>query len=81
MSRLIKKAILKVIKLYQKTLSFDHGWLAPQYPYGHCRYYPSCSEYSYQAIDKHGVFKGALMGFWRILRCHPFSKGGIDLLK
>ena len=46
-----------------------------------CRFEPSCSEYTYQAIFKYGVFKGIILGIWRILRCNPFSKGGEDLLK
>jgi len=77
----IKKLILNIIKLYQKTLSFDHGWFSYQYPHGYCRFYPSCSEYSYRAINKYGLIKGGIKGIWRILRCNPFSKGGIDLLK
>lgn len=43
-----------------------------------CRYWPSCSEYALQAIQKHGVLKGGLLGAWRIMRCNPWSKGGID---
>ena len=41
-------------------------------------YIPSCSEYTLEAILKHGFFYGSLLGFWRILRCNPFSKGGFD---
>jgi len=43
-----------------------------------CRFTPTCSEYTAQAIAKHGVFKGILLGTWRILRCNPFSRGGFD---
>ncbi len=43
-----------------------------------CRFYPTCSEYTLQAISKHGAFKGCLMGFCRILRCNPLFSGGID---
>ncbi len=43
-----------------------------------CRYYPSCSEYSLQAIRVHGPIKGLILGTWRILRCNPWSKGGVD---
>jgi hypothetical protein len=46
-----------------------------------CKFEPSCSEYTYQAIDKHGVFKGLVFGTWRILRCNPWSKGGYDPVK
>jgi putative membrane protein insertion efficiency factor len=43
-----------------------------------CRYVPSCSEYAAEAIEKHGAIRGVLMGAWRLLRCHPFVKGGFD---
>lgn len=46
-----------------------------------CRYYPTCSEYTKQAIKKYGIIKGGFIGFKRILRCNPFSKGGYDPLK
>jgi len=46
-----------------------------------CRYTPTCSEYTYQAIEKYGVLKGGLMGLKRIIRCNPFSKGGYDPVK
>lgn len=46
-----------------------------------CRFDPYCSEYMYQAIDKHGILKGGLRGVWRIFRCNPFSKGGYDPVK
>lgn len=47
----------------------------------HCKYEPTCSEYTRQAINKYGFFKGTFIGFKRILRCNPFSKGGYDPLK
>jgi len=46
-----------------------------------CRFTPTCSEYTAQAIEKYGVIKGILLGIWRILRCNPFCKGGDDPLK
>jgi hypothetical protein len=75
----MKKIILKLIKLYQKT-SFFHNevfktlFLTDQV----CKFEPTCSRYTYQAIDKYGVLKGSFLGFRRIIRCHPFSKGGYD---
>ena len=43
-----------------------------------CPYFPSCSQYGLEAIEKYGAFKGSLLAIWRILRCNPFSKGGVD---
>lgn len=75
----MKELIIKIISAYQKTVSPDHSQLGKRrYPYGYCRYYPSCSEYSKQAIVEHGLIKGVIMGFYRIIRCNPFSKGGHD---
>ncbi len=68
----------KIIRLYQKTLSFDHGPLKALSPYGFCRFHPTCSQYAYEAIERHGAIRGVTLGVWRILRCHPWSKGGID---
>jgi hypothetical protein len=70
--------LIKLIRFYQKTLSFDHGIFRVLFPYGHCRFHPTCSEYAIQAIDKYGVAKGGLKSAWRILRCNPFNKGGFD---
>lgn len=72
---------LKMIKLYQRTLSFDHGPMKDLFPGGFCRYQPTCSQYTYDAIKKYGLIKGGLMGGWRILRCNPWSKGGHDHVK
>jgi putative membrane protein insertion efficiency factor len=63
--------LLPIIRLYQMVIS-------PALPENTCRFYPSCSHYSYQAIYKHGVFRGGLMSIWRILRCNPFNRGGHD---
>jgi putative component of membrane protein insertase Oxa1/YidC/SpoIIIJ protein YidD len=62
MRTLTKKAIV----LYQKTLSPDHGAFKVFYPYGCCRYYPTCSEYALEAIDRHGVLKGGKIGARRV---------------
>jgi uncharacterized protein len=63
--------LLLLIRFYQKVIS-------PGIPGDTCRFYPSCSHYSYQAIYKYGVWKGGTMSAWRILRCNPFNDGGYD---
>jgi hypothetical protein len=79
--QLPRKIVVLFIRIYQKTLSFDHSWLKKVYPQGVCRFYPSCSEYGAQAINKYGVIKGGIMAIWRILRCNPWNKGGNDPVK
>jgi hypothetical protein len=74
----IKFMVLLVIRLYQKTLSFDHGPLARIFPFWGCRFHPSCSEYTYEAINKYGIVRGSWLGLKRLIRCHPFAKGGHD---
>jgi putative membrane protein insertion efficiency factor len=66
----MKHLALTLIRLYQKTLSQA---LPPT-----CRFFPSCSEYSYQAIEKYGLLKGGWLAVKRIARCHPFNPGGYD---
>jgi len=74
----MKKIALFLIKLYQKTLSPDHSWVRHILPFGCCKFTPTCSQYTYDAINKYGVIKGSALGFWRILRCNPWSRGGSD---
>lgn len=62
--------LIGLVRLYQKTLSLFIG--------GECRFYPTCSSYSIEAIQKHGSFIGSWMTIKRILRCHPLNPGGID---
>ncbi|MHB0924600.1 MAG: membrane protein insertion efficiency factor YidD [Bellilinea sp.] len=62
---------LGLFRLYQKTVS-------PSLPSNTCRFYPSCSHYGYQAIYKHGAWRGAVMAIWRVLRCNPWNPGGYD---
>ena len=81
LNNFLKKVIIGIIRLYQKTLSLDHGPLKYLYPNGFCRFYPSCSEYSIEAINKYGIIKGGFKSAWRVLRCNPFNKGGNDPLK
>ena len=70
MNKKMKRLIFTLIKAYRLVLSPYFG--------GQCRFYPSCSEYAIQAIEKHGVLKGSLKSAGRILRCNPLNKGGID---
>jgi len=78
----MKQIILNIIRTYQKTCSPDHSIFGKQkYPYGFCRFTPSCSAYSYEAINKYGMIKGGYLAIWRICRCNPFSKGGFDPVK
>lgn len=81
LTNIIKKFLIKLIEIYQKTLSPDHGPLKSMYPHGFCRFTPSCSEYGKEAINKHGPIKGGLMAAYRIIRCNPFNKGGYDPVK
>lgn len=74
----MKRAALFLIKLYQKTLSLDTGFLSIFYSERLCRFHPTCSQYAYDAISKYGIFKGSWLGFRRILRCHPWNDGGYD---
>lgn len=69
----MKHLFILLIKFYQKAIS-------PLFPPS-CRFYPTCSDYSIEALKKYGVIKGGAKSIWRILRCNPFSKGGIDHLK
>lgn len=66
---MIKQIVLFLIKIYQKIST-----LTPP----RCRFYPTCSEYTRQAIIKFGLLKGGILGIKRICRCHPFNEGGYD---
>ncbi len=66
----MKSISLGLIKLYQTFLSPVLG--------NNCRFYPSCSNYAHDAIKSHGNLKGIWLSFKRIMKCHPFHKGGID---
>ncbi len=72
----MKKVLIKIIDFYQKFISSYFGYKGV-----HCKFEPTCSEYTKQAIEKYGAVKGSILGFKRILRCNPFSKGGYDPLK
>lgn len=72
----MKKILIWLIMQYQNHIS---KWLTSKNI--NCKFYPTCSEYTKQAIEKYGAVKGLLLGIKRILRCNPFSKGGYDPLK
>ena len=72
----MKNILIGLINGYQKYIS---KWLSSKNI--NCKFYPTCSEYTKQAIIKYGAFKGSMIGFYRILRCNPFSKGGYDPLQ
>ncbi len=64
------KGLIWLVKLYQAALSPALG--------GNCRFRPTCSEYFMEAVRRRGAVAGGAMGVWRVLRCHPFSRGGYD---
>lgn len=74
----MSKFFLFLIRLYQKILSPDHGFLSFLFPRGICRFYPSCSQYTYEAIHCLGFWRGFCLGFKRICKCHPWHPGGYD---
>jgi len=68
---------LSIIRIYQKTLSLDHGYLGKVNPnFRSCKYTPTCSEYGYEAIERFGILKGNALAIKRILRCNPWSEPG-----
>ncbi len=69
----MKKFLIFLIKLYRKYIS--------PFKKPCCRFYPTCSQYALEAIDKYGAFKGGFMAIKRILRCHPYNPGGYDPVK
>lgn len=74
----MKKIALLIIRLYQKTLSTNHGLASHFVKNGSCRFYPTCSQYTYEAINRFGILKGTFLGIKRISRCHPWNDGGYD---
>ena len=67
---MIKRAIIGVLRFYQRRISPHLG--------NNCRFTPTCSQYALEAIEQRGVVMGLLLGFYRILRCNPLCKGGYD---
>lgn len=72
----MKKIIINIINFYKKHISifFEKNGIK-------CKYYPTCSDYAIQALEKYGAFKGIILTIKRFLKCNPFSKGGYDPLK
>ncbi len=66
----MKSLALWVLRLYKR-------WISPSLPPS-CRYLPTCSEYAMEAMERYGLLRGGAMAAWRVLRCHPFVKGGYD---
>lgn len=66
----LRQVIIFPLRAYQVLISPLLGQ--------HCRFYPSCSHYAIEAIEKRGIFTGICLATWRLLRCQPFSQGGVD---
>ncbi|MGB0042926.1 MAG: membrane protein insertion efficiency factor YidD [Terriglobales bacterium] len=62
--------VLRVLRLYKR-------WISPAFPPS-CRYVPTCSEYAMETVERYGALRGGAMAAWRVLRCHPLAKGGLD---
>ncbi|MBD3330740.1 membrane protein insertion efficiency factor YidD [Candidatus Peregrinibacteria bacterium] len=73
-----RNILVFLIKVYQRTLSPDHGVIKVLFPGGYCRFTPSCSTYSIEAVKKYGVIYGGAKSIFRVIRCNPFSRGGVD---
>jgi uncharacterized protein len=65
-----RSAVVLVLRFYQR-------WISPAFG-PRCRYYPSCSEYAAQAVQRYGILRGLVLAAWRLLRCNPWSSGGFD---
>jgi hypothetical protein len=66
----MKSLALGLLRLYKR-------WISPAFPPA-CRYTPTCSEYAMEAVERYGALRGGAMAAWRVARCHPFAKGGLD---
>lgn len=66
----MKSLALGLLRVYKR-------WISPAFPPS-CRYVPTCSEYAMEAVERYGVVRGGAMAAWRLLRCHPLAKGGLD---
>ncbi len=76
----LRQPALWFIAAYQKILSPDHSfWAKAFFPHGYCKFEPSCSAYGYAVIKKFGLRRGLAKLVWRVLRCNPWSRGGVDM--
>ena len=66
----MKTLALALLRLYKR-------WISPAFPPS-CRYVPTCSEYAMEAVERYGALRGGMMAAWRVVRCHPLAKGGLD---
>jgi putative membrane protein insertion efficiency factor len=66
----MRAVVLRLLRLYKR-------WISPAFPPS-CRYTPTCSEYAMEAVERYGVLRGGTMAAWRLLRCNPLAKGGLD---
>jgi putative membrane protein insertion efficiency factor len=66
----MKSLALGLLRVYKR-------WISPAFPPA-CRYVPTCSEYAMEAVERYGALRGGAMAAWRVLRCHPLAKGGLD---
>jgi len=73
-----QRAVIKILRLYQLTLSPDHSWVRARRLLGACRFQPTCSTYAIQAIERFGLMHGGWLAFKRLMRCNPFNAGGHD---
>ncbi len=73
-----KSRVLSSVKaLMIGAIGAYRRWVSPMLGH-HCRFYPSCSAYAQDAISQHGLRRGVLLAGWRVMRCHPFNRGGVD---
>lgn len=68
----MKQLALWLLRVYKR-------WFSPAFPPS-CRYVPTCSEYAAEAVERFGALRGGVMAIWRLLRCHPWATGGLDLV-
>jgi hypothetical protein len=76
--RALAQITIKFIKIYQATFSPDHSVSGVGDPLKGCKFYPSCSNYGIEALEKYGFVTSVPRIVWRVLRCHPWSHGGVD---